>query len=99
MYSDLLNKTAMHDFAELWPEKFCNLTNGVTPRRFVAVGNRPLAGLITGSIGEEWLFDLYGLRNLEPLAEDEAFHHRWREVKLVAKRDLAAYLKLEPVWT
>jgi starch phosphorylase len=94
MHSDLLKKTVMHDFAELWPEKFCNVTNGVTPRRFVAVGNPPLARLITESIGEQWLFDLYELRKLEPMADDEEFQQRWREVKLAAKRDLAAYLKL-----
>jgi starch phosphorylase len=94
MHSDLLKKTVMHDFAELWPDKFCNVTNGVTPRRFVAVGNRPLASLISESIGERWLFDLYDLRRLEPLADDEAFQQRWRQVKLAAKRDLAAYLKL-----
>jgi starch phosphorylase len=94
MHSDLLRKTVMHDFAELWPEKFCNVTNGVTPRRFVAVGNRPLTALITESIGEGWLFDLHELRRLEPLADDEAFHQRWRQVKLAAKRNLAGYLKL-----
>jgi starch phosphorylase len=94
MHSDLLKQTVMHDFAELWPEKFCNITNGVTPRRFVAVGNRPLAQHITESIGERWLFDLYELRRLEPLADDESFQQRWREVKLAAKRDLAAFLKL-----
>jgi starch phosphorylase len=94
IHSDLLKRTVMHDFAELWPEKFCNITNGVTPRRFLALGNRPLANLITESIGDQWLFDLYELRKLEPLADDESFQHRWREVKLTAKRDLAAYLKL-----
>src|SRR5215813_13333052 len=94
MHSELLKQTVMRDFAELWPEKFCNVTNGVTPRRFVAVGNRRLARLITDSIGEQWLFDLYELRRLEPLADDEEFQQRWREVKLAAKRDLAAYLKL-----
>jgi len=94
MHSDLLRRTVMHDFAELWPEKLCNVTNGVTPRRFVAVGNRPLAHLITESIGDGWLFDLYELRGLERLADDEAFQRRWREVKLAAKRDLAALLKL-----
>jgi glycogen phosphorylase len=93
MHSDLLKKTVMRDFAELWPEKFCNVTNGVTPRRFVAVGNRPLARLITESIGEQWLFDLHDLRRLEPLANDETFQQRWRAVKLAAKRDLAAFLK------
>jgi starch phosphorylase len=59
----------------------------------VAVGNRLLAELITESIGEQWLFDLYDLRRLEPLADDEVFQQRWRKVKLAAKRDLAAYLK------
>src|SRR5262245_22146173 len=94
MHSDLLKQTVMHDFAELWPEKFCNITNGVTPRRFVAVGNPSLTGLITESVGEDWLFDLYELQKLEPLADDETFQEQWREVKLAAKRDLAAYLKL-----
>jgi len=84
----------MHDFAELWPGKFCNVTNGVTPRRFVAVGNRRLARLITDSIGEQWLFDLNELRRLEPLADNEAFQQQWRQVKLAAKLDLAALLKL-----
>ena len=94
LHSDLLKRTVMHDFAELWPDKFCNITNGVAPRRFVAVGNRPLAQLITESIGERWLFDLNELRRLEPLADDAAFQERWREVKLSAKRDLAEFLKL-----
>jgi len=93
MHSDLLKQTVMHDFSELWPQKFCNVTNGVAPRRFVAVGNRQLAQLITESIGERWLFDLYELRRLEPLADDEAFQQRWREAKLIAKQDLAALLK------
>ena len=94
IHSDLLKQTVMHDFAELWPDKFCNVTNGVTPRRFVAVGNRRLAGLITESIGENWLVDLNQLRKLEPFAEDASFHQRWHEVKLAAKRDLASLLKL-----
>jgi len=94
MHSDLLKQTVLHDFADLWPNKFCNVTNGVTPRRFVAVGNYPLAQLITATIGDRWLLDLYELRKLEPLADDEAFQKRWRDMKLTAKRDLAAYVKL-----
>jgi len=94
LHSDLLKQTVMHEFAELWPEKFCNVTNGVTPRRFVAVGNRPLSRLITRSIGERWLLDLYELRGLEPLADDKAFQEQWRDVKLANKRDLAALIKL-----
>jgi starch phosphorylase len=94
LHSDLLKQTVMHEFAELWPEKFCNVTNGVTPRRFVAVGNRPLSRLITKSVGDRWLFDLYELRGLEPLADDKAFQKQWREIKLANKRDLAALIKL-----
>ncbi|HEX2661505.1 MAG TPA: glycogen/starch/alpha-glucan phosphorylase [Candidatus Acidoferrum sp.] len=93
MHSDLLKQTVMHDFAELWPGKFCNVTNGVTPRRFLAVGNPPLSRLITQSIGDRWLFDLHELRRLEPLADDETFQREWRGVKLANKRNLAALLK------
>jgi starch phosphorylase len=94
LHSDLLQQTVMHDFAELRPQKFCNVTNGVTPRRFVALGNRPLASLITEQIGDRWLFDLHELRKLEPVSDDKNFQQRWREVKLAAKRDLATFLKL-----
>jgi glycogen phosphorylase len=93
MHSDLLKQTVMYDFAQLWPEKFCNVTNGVTPRRFLAVANPRLAHLITESIGEQWLSDLYQLRKLEPMADDEALQRRWREVKLANKQDLAQLLK------
>jgi len=94
MHSDLLKQTVMRDFAELWPGKFCNVTNGVTPRRFVAVGNPRLSRLITESIGDRWLFDLHELRGLEPLADDEAFQRSCRAVKLANKRDFAVLLKL-----
>ncbi len=93
LHSELLKKTVMHDFAELWPEKFCNVTNGVTPRRFVAISNPPLARLITERIGEGWLCDLDKLRKLEPLADDAEFQEQWRAVKLVAKRSLAALIE------
>jgi len=93
LHSELLVKTVMHDFAELWPEKFCNVTNGVTPRRFVAVSNPPLAQLITKHIGDGWLRNLDHLRKLEPLAENAEFQQQWREVKLTAKRDLAAIIE------
>jgi glycogen phosphorylase len=82
LHSELLKQTVMRDFAELWPEKFCNVTNGVTPRRFVAVSNPPLAQLITSRIGDGWLRDLDQLRRLEPLADDPEFQRQWREVKL-----------------
>jgi starch phosphorylase len=92
LHSDLLRATVMHDFAEMWPEKFTNVTNGVTPRRFMALSNPPLAALITQTIGEGWLRDLDRLRALEPHAEDPAFRAQWRAVKLEAKRKLATEL-------
>ncbi|MHC1764522.1 MAG: glycogen/starch/alpha-glucan phosphorylase [Verrucomicrobiia bacterium] len=93
LHSELLQQTVMHDFAELWPDKFCNVTNGVTPRRFVAVSNPPLSELITSRIGDSWLSDLDQLRKLEPLADDARFQKEWREVKLTAKRGLAALIE------
>jgi len=93
LHSDLLKQTVMRDFAELWPEKFLNITNGVTPRRFVAVSNPPLAKLITNRIGDGWLCDLDRLRQLEPAAADADFRQQWRDVKLQAKRNLAALIE------
>ncbi len=93
LHSELLVETVMCDFAALWPEKFCNVTNGVTPRRFVAVSNPPLARLITARIGDGWLRDLHRLRALEPLADDPEFQQQWRDVKLAAKRGLAALIE------
>ena len=92
LHSKLLRTMVMQDFARMWPEKFCNVTNGVTPRRFVAMSNPPLASLLTEKLGEGWLTNLDQLRELEPLAGDAEFQGRWREVKLVAKRDLAALI-------
>ena len=92
LHSELLKETVMHDFAELWPEKFTNVTNGVTPRRFVALSNPPLADLITRRIGEGWLQNLDRLRELEPFADDAAFRAEWRDVKLTAKQKLAEFI-------
>ncbi|MGE5198135.1 MAG: glycogen/starch/alpha-glucan phosphorylase [Rhodospirillaceae bacterium] len=93
LHSRLLTETVLRDFYELWPEKFANVTNGVTPRRFVAVSNPPLARLITDAIGDGWLKHLGQLRRLEPLAADAEFRRRWREVKLAAKRTLATLVE------
>ncbi|MES2920012.1 MAG: glycogen/starch/alpha-glucan phosphorylase [Verrucomicrobiota bacterium] len=92
LHSDLLKQTVLRDFAELWPEKFCNITNGVTPRRFVAIGNPGLIRLIGGRIGDDWLKHPEQLRQLEPLADDPSFQQQWREVKLANKRHLAAII-------
>ena len=93
LHSELLKQTVMRDFAELWPEKFCNVTNGVTPRRFVAVSNPSLARLMTDTIGDGWLRDLDQLRKLEPLADDAKFQEQWLAVKLAAKRGLATLIE------
>jgi glycogen phosphorylase len=93
LHSELLKQTVMRDFAELWPEKFCNVTNGVTPRRFVAISNPPLSRLITDRVGDGWLRNLDLLRKLEPLADDAEFQQQWRAVKLTAKRALAALIE------
>ena len=93
LHCELLKQTVMRDFAELWPEKFCNVTNGVTPRRFVALSNPGLTKLITDSIGDGWLQDLSRLRRLEPLADDPKFQKQWRNVKLANKSRLASLIK------
>ncbi len=93
LHSELLKETVMRDFAELWPEKFLNVTNGVTPRRFVAASNPPLARLIDESVGDGWLCHLDQLRKLEPFAEDPGFRQKWRAVKLQAKRHLAVLIE------
>src|SRR4030095_4801974 len=93
LHSELLKQTVLRDFAELWPEKFCNVTNGVTPRRFVALSNPGLTRLINARIGDGWLKDLNQLRGLEEFADDPEFQDQWRKVKLANKRRLAALIK------
>ena len=93
LHSDLLERYVMRDFADLWPQKFCNITNGITPRRFMALSNPPLAQLLTDRIGEGWLTDLERLRKLETFLDDEDFRQKWRDVKQVAKLRLAELIE------
>jgi starch phosphorylase len=83
----------LRDFADLWPEKFQNKTNGVTPRRFLALANPLLTQLITSRIGDGWLTDLEQLAQLEPLAEDPAFQAAWRDIKQQNKQHLVHFLQ------
>jgi glycogen phosphorylase len=92
LHSRLLKETVLHDFAELWPERFTNVTNGVTPRRFVALANPRLADLITDVLGDGWLRDLDRLRGLEAFADDAAFQDKWLSVKRANKTELATWL-------
>ena len=93
LHSDLQRNVVFRDFAELWPEKFCNVTNGVNPRRFVAISNPRLTQLIINRIGDGWLWDLHELRGLEAVANDADFQAQWREVKLSAKQSLTTLVK------
>ncbi|MCI0738063.1 MAG: glycogen/starch/alpha-glucan phosphorylase [Gemmataceae bacterium] len=89
LHSDLLRDTVLRDFYELWPQKFTNVTNGVTPRRFLVLSNPRLAALISERIGDRWVNDLDELCKLEPLADDPAFRKEWRDIKLHNKRGLS----------
>ncbi|MGE5287475.1 MAG: glycogen/starch/alpha-glucan phosphorylase [Micromonosporaceae bacterium] len=92
LQSRLLTQTTLRDFAELWPGKFLNETNGVSPRRFLRLANPRLSGLITARLGDEgWLTDLERLRELEAFADDAGFRAQWREVKRLNKLDVAAH--------
>jgi glycogen phosphorylase len=89
LHSRLLRETVLRDFAEMWPERFTNVTNGVTPRRFVALANPRLSTLITEAIGPGWMRDLEKLRELEKLADDAPFRGKWKAVKHANKVALA----------
>ena len=93
LHSELLKQTVLKDFHDLWPEKFLNVTNGVTPRRFLALSNPALSRLITRKIGEGWVKNLEELRRLEDFAEDMGFQRDWRRVKLENKQALAAIIQ------
>ncbi|HEY9908866.1 MAG TPA: glycogen/starch/alpha-glucan phosphorylase [Thermosynechococcaceae cyanobacterium] len=93
LHSQLLKETTLNDFYEMYPEKFTNVTNGVTPRRWVVLNNPRLTKLISSKIGDNWLTHLDDLRQLEQFADDRAFQQEWREVKMAIKRDLAAEIQ------
>ena len=92
LHSELLKQTVLADFAQLYPERFANVTNGVTPRRFLLLANPLLAALISEAIGPGWATDLERLRELEVFAQDAAFRERWRAIKRSNKVRLAGYL-------
>jgi starch phosphorylase len=93
LQTKLLKERVFRDFYEMYPAKFNNKTNGVTPRRFMKLANPDLAELITSRIGEGWLKDLDQLKRLEALVEDAGFQHAWRNVKLQNKQRLAALIE------
>ncbi len=91
LQSRLLRERTLRDFADMWPERFQNKTNGVTPRRFMRLANPRLAALISSRIGDGWLADLDRLARLEEYAGDPVFQEKWQEVKQQNKHDLAAF--------
>ena len=93
IHSDLLRTRVLRDFAELFPERFNNKTNGVTPRRWLQQANPALAGLITSTIGDAWILDLAELRGLLPLAQDAGFREQFRRAKRHAKAAFADWLR------
>jgi glycogen phosphorylase len=93
IHSELLRTTTVRDFAEMFPERFSNKTNGVTPRRWLQVCNPMLASTITGAIGDGWITDLSALARLKPLADDEGFRDAFRNAKRHAKTQFANWIK------
>jgi starch phosphorylase len=89
----LLKTGVLSEFHQLWPEKFLNVTNGVTPRRWMALSNTDLSSLITRRIGERWIGDLGALRDLESYASDTEFQADWQKVQRAAKVHLANYIR------
>ena len=88
-----INEDFLADFHAMWPEKFSDKTNGVTPRRFMVLSNPALAALVTEAIGDGWVKELEQLRWLEPMFDDAGFRHEWRTIRLNNKRVLAAQLR------
>lgn len=93
VHTKLLTTTTVKDFAEIYPERFNNKTNGVTPRRWLLQANPALAESITSAIGEEWITNLDHLRRLKPFAEDASFRDAFHASKHAAKEQFAAWLK------
>ena len=93
LHTELLKQQLLHDWVEMFPERFLNVTNGVTPRRFIVLSNPGLSRLITDAIGDTWPGKLDELHKLEPFATDPAFIEKFRNVKLENKKQLAGLIK------
>ncbi|HEY3447339.1 MAG TPA: glycogen/starch/alpha-glucan phosphorylase [Myxococcales bacterium] len=95
LHTDLLKAELLRDFDQMWPERFNNKTNGVTPRRWLLLSNPELASLISAAIDKGWATDLDQLKKLEPLAKDASFRKKFREIKRHNKVHLAEVIKRE----
>jgi starch phosphorylase len=92
LHSDLVKRDLFPEFAAIWPEKFTNVTNGVTPRRWLALANPPLHDLLSQTVGANWPAQIDALQRLESFQHDEGFLERWAACKLAGKRRLAAVI-------
>jgi starch phosphorylase len=92
LHTQLLRDELLRDFHDMWPNKFINVTNGVTPRRWLAVSNPEQATLMTSKIGDTWIRNLDHLKSLETFAEDAAFRAEWRKMRHDVKSRLAQYI-------
>ncbi len=97
LHSDLLRKDVLPDFSEMFPDRFNNKTNGVTPRRWLQLCNPRLSSLISSRIGEGWIADLDRLRELEPLVNDPSFVAAFQQVKRANKQALTQHIR-DQVW-
>lgn len=93
LHTELLKNSVLKDFYDMWPEKFSNKTNGVTPRRWMVLSNPRLSGLLTETLGEEWKMNLNRMRDLEPLATDAVFSKCWRDIKFANKQDFSKIVR------
>lgn len=94
LHTEILKKQELKDFYEFYPDKFNNKTNGITQRRWLLHANRPLAGLITDTIGDGWIRDLDELNKLLPMADNREFREKFMDIKRANKRALAEYIKM-----
>ena len=92
LHTNLLKRQVLRDFFAMWPEKFNNKTNGVSPRRFIRLANPRLSDLITQTIGNAWPTNLEALTALEPFSKDPAFQASWVKIKRQNKVDLSALI-------
>lgn len=92
LHSKLVREQLFKDYAEIYPDRFTNKTNGITPRRWLRQCNRELADLINDTIGEDWITQLSELRELEPLADDPDFQQDFADIKRYNKQHLADYI-------
>src|SRR5215468_5799328 len=93
LHTELLKSSVLSEFHNLWPQRFSNKTNGVTPRRWIVLANPRLTSLLTETIGDAWIRDLNELRAIERHVDDAAFRERWSAIKRANKEELAAHVR------